>query len=63
MNSGFLPYGRQTIDDDDVATVAAALHADLLTTGGKVDEYEHAFAQATGAAHAVVCNSGRKSVV
>lgn len=58
MNSGFLPYGRQTIDDDDVATVAAALHADLLTTGGKVDEYEHAFAQATGAAHAVVCNSG-----
>lgn len=56
--SAFLPYGRQTIDDDDVAAVAAALRADLLTTGGKVDDYERAFARATGAAHAVVCNSG-----
>ncbi len=28
-----LPYGRQTIEDDDIAAVAEALRADFLTTG------------------------------
>jgi len=54
----FLPYGRQTIDDDDVEAVAAALRSDFLTTGPRVEEFERAFALATGAAHAVACNSG-----
>lgn len=54
----FLPYGRQTIGDDDVAAVAAALRTDMLTTGPLVEAYEAAFAKATGAAHAVACNSG-----
>lgn len=54
----FLPYGRQTIEEDDVRAVAAMLHSDFLTTGPKVEEFEAAFAQATGAAHAVACNSG-----
>jgi UDP-4-amino-4,6-dideoxy-N-acetyl-beta-L-altrosamine transaminase len=54
----FLPYGRQWIDDADVAAVSAALRADYLTTGPAVDAFEAAFRAATGAAHAVVCNSG-----
>jgi UDP-4-amino-4,6-dideoxy-N-acetyl-beta-L-altrosamine transaminase len=53
-----LPYGRHSIDDDDIAAVAAVLRGDFLTTGPKVDEFEAGFARATGAAHAVVCNSG-----
>lgn len=53
-----LPYGRQTIEDDDIAAVGAALRSDFLTTGPLVDEFEHRFAAATGAAHAVACNSG-----
>jgi len=57
MNS-FLPYGRQSIDDDDVAAVAQALRADMLTTGPLVEEFEGDFARATGASHAVACNSG-----
>lgn len=56
--SGFLPYGRQAIDDDDVAAVAAALRADMLTTGPLVDAFERDFAAAAGATHAVACNSG-----
>ncbi|MBL8700123.1 MAG: UDP-4-amino-4,6-dideoxy-N-acetyl-beta-L-altrosamine transaminase [Alphaproteobacteria bacterium] len=56
--SGFLPYGRQAIDDDDVAAVAAALRADMLTTGPLVEAFERDFAAAAGAAHAVACNSG-----
>jgi UDP-4-amino-4,6-dideoxy-N-acetyl-beta-L-altrosamine transaminase len=54
----FIPYGRQSIDEADIAAVAAALRADLLTTGPLVATYEAAFARATGAAHAVACNSG-----
>lgn len=54
----FLPYGRQTIEDDDIAAVAAALRGDFLTTGPLVDAFEKALCDATGARHAVVCNSG-----
>ncbi len=53
-----LPYGRQTIEDDDLAAVAAALRSDFLTTGPLVDEFEKQFAAASGAKHAVACNSG-----
>jgi UDP-4-amino-4,6-dideoxy-N-acetyl-beta-L-altrosamine transaminase len=54
----FLPYGRQSIEDDDVLAVAEALREDLLTGGPRVRVYEQAFADATGAALAVACNSG-----
>jgi UDP-4-amino-4,6-dideoxy-N-acetyl-beta-L-altrosamine transaminase len=56
--SGFLPYGRQTIEDDDIAAVAEALRSDMLTTGPRVEEFERAFCEATGAAHAVACANG-----
>ncbi len=60
MSNGpkFLPYGRQTVDDEDVAAVGAALKSDFLTTGPLVDQFEAAFASATGAQHAIACNSG-----
>jgi UDP-4-amino-4,6-dideoxy-N-acetyl-beta-L-altrosamine transaminase len=53
-----LPYGRQTIEDDDIAAVAEALRADFLTTGPTVDAFEAAFAEAVGARHAVACANG-----
>ena len=53
-----LPYGRQTIEDDDVAAVAEALRADFLTTGPTVERFEHAFAETVGAAYAVACANG-----
>jgi len=55
---GFLPYGRQTIDDDDIAAVAEALRSDYLTTGPRVDAFEAAFAERVGAKHAVACSNG-----
>jgi len=54
----FLPYGRQSIDDDDIAAVAEALRADFLTTGPTVDAFERAFAEHVGAPHAVACSNG-----
>jgi UDP-4-amino-4,6-dideoxy-N-acetyl-beta-L-altrosamine transaminase len=54
----FLPYGRQVIEDDDIAAVAAALRADLLTTGPRVEAFEQAFADTVGARYAVACSNG-----
>lgn len=54
----FLPYGRQSIDADDVAAVTAALQADYLTTGPGVGRFEAAFAETVGAKYAVASNSG-----
>lgn len=54
----FLPYGRQTIEDDDVAAVVEALRADLLTTGPRVEAFEAAFAETVGARFAVACANG-----
>ena len=53
-----LPYGRQTIEDDDIAAVVAALQADFLTTGPTVEAFETAFAEKVGARHAVACANG-----
>jgi UDP-4-amino-4,6-dideoxy-N-acetyl-beta-L-altrosamine transaminase len=53
-----LPYGRQTIDEDDIAAVAQALRGDFLTTGPTVEAFETAFAQKVGAQHAVACSNG-----
>jgi len=54
----FLPYGRQSIDDDDIAAVSDALKQDFLTTGPLVTRFEEAFAARVGAKYAVCCNSG-----
>lgn len=56
--SGFLPYGRQTIEDDDIAAVAEALRGDFLTTGPTVEAFETAFAKKVGAAHAIAVSNG-----
>ena len=58
MADALLPYGRQTIDEDDIAAVAEALRGDFLTTGPTVAAFEDAFAEVVGARHAVACANG-----
>lgn len=53
-----LPYGRQWLNDDDIAAVVAALRSDWLTTGPRIDEFQTAFSTFTGASHAVAVSSG-----
>jgi perosamine synthetase len=53
-----LPYGRQTLDEDDIQAVIDVLKSDWLTTGPKVAEFEDAFASWVAAAHAVSFSSG-----
>lgn len=54
----FLPYGRQLVDEDDIAAVTAVLRSDRLTTGPAVQAFEETLAGRVGAAHAVSCSSG-----
>ncbi|RLC82175.1 MAG: UDP-4-amino-4,6-dideoxy-N-acetyl-beta-L-altrosamine transaminase [Chloroflexi bacterium] len=53
-----LPYGRQWLDEDDIAAVVEVLRSDWLTTGPKVDEFEQAFADFVSAREAVAVSNG-----
>jgi perosamine synthetase len=53
-----IPYGRQTIDEDDIKAVVDVLRSDWLTTGPKVAEFEQAVADYVGAKYAVAVSSG-----
>jgi len=53
-----LPYGRQSINDDDIAAVVEVLRSDFLTTGPLVDRFENALSDYTGAGRAVAVSSG-----
>ncbi len=58
VRSGRLPYGRQSISEDDIAAVTAALRSEWLTTGPRVEAFEEAFARATASRHAVAVSNG-----
>jgi UDP-4-amino-4,6-dideoxy-N-acetyl-beta-L-altrosamine transaminase len=53
-----LPYGRQSIDDDDIEAVTAVLRGDWLTTGPAVAAFETALSAVTGGHRTVTCTSG-----
>jgi UDP-4-amino-4,6-dideoxy-N-acetyl-beta-L-altrosamine transaminase len=53
-----IPYGRQWIDDDDIAAVVDVLRSDWLTQGPVVDQFEECVARRVGAKHAVAVSSG-----
>lgn len=53
-----IPYGKQSIDDDDIAAVVNTLRGDWLTQGPAVPAFEEAFAAKVGAKYAVAVNSG-----
>src|SRR5229473_973845 len=49
VRTTLLPYGRQTIDEEDIQAVVDTLRSGWLTTGPKVNEFEEAFAAGLGA--------------
>lgn len=55
MNS--IPYGRQSITDQDILAVTETLKGDFLTQGPKVREFEELFAEYVGAKYAVAVNN------
>lgn len=53
-----LPYGRQDVDDADIAAVVEVLRSDWLTQGPTVEAFERALAERVEARHAVSFTSG-----
>jgi UDP-4-amino-4,6-dideoxy-N-acetyl-beta-L-altrosamine transaminase len=56
--TGFIPYGRQSIEQDDVKAVVEVLRSDFLTQGPRIKEFEDAICRYTGAKYAVAVSSG-----
>ena len=54
----YLPYGKQSIEEDDLKAVQETLKSDWLTTGPKVEQFEKAICDFTGSKFAVAVNSG-----
>lgn len=52
-----IPYGRQSISEDDLAAVCAVLRSDFLTQGPAVEEFERRFAGKIGARHAIAVSN------
>ncbi|HLC96364.1 MAG TPA: UDP-4-amino-4,6-dideoxy-N-acetyl-beta-L-altrosamine transaminase [Candidatus Nanoarchaeia archaeon] len=53
-----IPYGTQTISEEDIKAVSEALKGDFLSTGPLVLKFEAAFAKYVGSKYAVAVSSG-----
>lgn len=54
----FIPYGKQTISDDDIQSVVDVLKSDFLTTGPKIKEFEDAISSYCGSKYCVAVSNG-----
>jgi perosamine synthetase len=53
-----IPYGRQSIDDEDIQAVMDVLKSKAITQGAKIQEFELALCKELGASFSVAVNSG-----
>lgn len=58
----FLPYGRQTISEEDIAAVESVLRSAFITNGPSVPTFEQAVAKKVGAVHGVAVNSATSAL-
>lgn len=56
--TNFIPYGRQTIDNNDIKSVVAVLRSDWLTQGPAVKQFEESLAKYCNAKYAVAVSNG-----
>lgn len=57
-----IPYGRQTIEEDDIQAVVDVLRSDYLTTGPKIAEFEKMVADYVGVKYAVAISNGTSAL-
>lgn len=58
----YIPYGRQSVDEEDIQTVVDVLRSDYLTTGPAIPAFEKKVADYVGAKYAVAVNSGTSAL-
>lgn len=57
-----IPYGRQSVSQDDIDAVVGVLKSDFLTQGSVLPDFEKAVAHKVGAGFAVAANSATSSL-
>ncbi len=57
-----IPYGRQDVNEEDIAAVETVLRSDWLTQGPAVEKFEDAVRAYCGASHAVAVNSATSAL-
>ena len=57
MQNKFIPYGRQEINNEDIASVLEVLKSDFITQGPKVPLFEELISKYCGAEHVFAVNS------
>jgi perosamine synthetase len=63
MENKYIPYGKQTIDEDDIQSVVDVLKDNnFLTTGPKVTEFEEKVAKKSNLKYAIACNNGTSAL-
>ena len=60
--TAFIPYGRQSISEADIAAVVEVLRSPFLTQGPAVPAFEQAVAAKVGARHGVAVNSATSAL-
>ena len=58
MTQQMIPYGRQSVDEEDIQRVVEVLRSDWLTTGPMVEKFEDALTDFVGSKYAVAVSSG-----
>lgn len=58
MSNLYIPYGKQSIDENDIKAVVDVLKSDFITTGPKIEEFEIKVADYVGAKYAVAIANG-----
>lgn len=56
------PYGRQTIEEDDIEAIVNVLRSDYLTQGPRTPEFENAVMDEVGVSNAVAVNSATSAL-
>ena len=58
----YIPYGKQDISEEDIASVLSVLRSDYLTQGPRVPEFENVLANYCGSKHAIAVNSATSAL-
>lgn len=62
MVNRFLPYGRQSITEDDIAAVAEVMRSPFLTSGPVIPLFEEAVAAKVNARYGITANSATSAL-
>lgn len=57
-----IPYGRQSISDEDIGSVVEVLRSDFLTQGPQVERFEDALCEKVEVNHCIVTNSATSAL-